>query len=74
VWRERQFKTTWENMKELQITFSLQFLAIFLLMTRVKSKKTCKPGQEDVTSQPFDLTARGECTVYIWRDTRVTTF
>jgi hypothetical protein len=37
-------------------------LAIFLLMqTRVKSKKTCKPGQEDVTSQPFDLTARGEC-------------
>jgi hypothetical protein len=49
-------------------------LALFLLVTRVKPKKICKPGQEDVTSQPFDLTARGECAVYIWPDTRVTTF
>ena len=71
---DRQFKTTWENMKELQIKFSSQFLALFLLVTRVKPKKICKPGQEDVTSQPFDLTARGECAVYIWPDTRVTTF
>ena len=48
-------KTTCKNMKRLQIKFSSQFLAILLLMqTRVKSKKTCKPGQEDVTSQPFD--------------------
>jgi hypothetical protein len=40
-------------------------LAIFLLVIRVKSKKTCKPGEEDVTSQPFDLTARGECGVFV---------
>ena len=32
-------------------------------MTRVKSKKICKPGQQDPTPQPFDLTARGECGV-----------
>ena len=42
------------------------------MQTRVKSKKTCKPGQEDVTSQPFDLTARGECDIFfhISRDSR----
>jgi hypothetical protein len=59
-------------MKELQIKFSSQFLAMFLLVTHVKSKKTCKPGQEDVTSQPFDLSARGECEIFcaIPRDTR----
>jgi hypothetical protein len=64
-------------MKGLQIKFSSQFLAIFLLMqTRVRSKKTCKPGQEDVTSQPFDLTARGECDVFVHisRDTRERAF
>jgi hypothetical protein len=49
-------------MKELQIKFSAQFFAaIVLLLTRVKSKKRCKPGEEDVTSQSFDLAARGEC-------------
>jgi hypothetical protein len=51
------------NMKRFQIKFSSQFLAIFLLVTRVKSKKICNPGQQDLTSQPFDLTARGECGV-----------
>jgi hypothetical protein len=51
-------------MKELQIKFSSQYLAIFLLLTRVKSKKRCKPGQEDGTSQRFDATARGECHHY----------
>jgi hypothetical protein len=51
-------------MKELQIKFSSQFLAMFLLVTHVKSKKTCKPGQEDVTSQQFDLSARGECETF----------
>ena len=50
-------------MKRFQIKFSSQFLAIFLLVTRVKSKKICKPGQQDLTSQPFDLTAPGECGV-----------
>ena len=42
------------------------------MQTRVRSKKTCKSGQEDVTSQPFDLTARGECDIFfhISRDTR----
>jgi hypothetical protein len=65
VWGVLQLKTTSKNMKRFQIKFSSQFLAIFLLMqTRVKSKKTCKPGQEDVTSQPFDLTARGECDIF----------
>jgi hypothetical protein len=43
-------------MKRFQIKFSSQFLAIFLFVTRVKSKKICKPGQQDLTSQPFDLT------------------
>ena len=57
-------------MKRLQVKFFSQILAIFLLMTRVKPKKTCKPGQEDVTSQPFDLTARGECDFHIFRDTQ----
>jgi hypothetical protein len=77
VWGVRQFKTAWKNMKRLQINFFSQFLAIYLLMqTLVKSKKTCKPGQEDVTSQPFDLTARGECDVFVhisW-DTRELAF
>jgi hypothetical protein len=53
-------------MKELQIKFFSKILAILLLVTRVKSKKICKPGQEDVTSQPFDLTARSECEIFLW--------
>jgi hypothetical protein len=73
IWRERQFKTTKENMKELQIKFSSQFMAMFLLVTHVKSKKTCKPGQEDVTSQPFDLSARGECEIFLCNSSRYPT-
>jgi hypothetical protein len=63
-------------MKILQIKYSSQFLAIFLLVIRVKSKKTCKPGEEDVTLQPFDLTARGEWGVFVLisRDTRERAF
>ena len=47
------------------------------MQTRVRSKKTCKPGQEDVTSQPLVyLTARGECDVFVLisRDNRERAF
>ena len=50
-------------MKRFQIKFSSQSLAIYLLVTRVKSKKIANFGQQDLTSQPFDLTAQGECGV-----------
>ncbi len=50
-------------MKKLQIKFSSQYFAMILLFSRVKSRKTCKPGDEDVTSQPFHFTSGGESEV-----------
>lgn len=56
-------QTTEMKMKNLQIKFSGQFLAIALLFSLGKAKKTCKPGQEDNVLQQFYHAARRKFTV-----------
>jgi hypothetical protein len=53
-------------MKRLQMKFVLYICASFLslsqltdLVTQVEAKRDCKPGQEDVVFQPFDLKVQG---------------
>ena len=51
------------KIKNLQKKFSGQFLAMFLLFSLGKAKKTCKPAQEDDVSQQFYHVARGKSTI-----------
>ena len=51
-------------MKNLEMKFLWQILAILYLFSRGKGKKICKPGEVNYASQHFYVTARSKCKIF----------
>jgi hypothetical protein len=51
-------------MKKHQEVKFLFIFTIFFFIIQVEAKRNCKPGQEDVIFQPFDLIAQGMSRIF----------